>query len=78
MPLSKAAALLAAAALLCAATAAAQQTACAPTCVLTQCPCYGGQVDDGSYARPPGCVAQVPIRYNAGRGRMLESACSHG
>ncbi len=41
--------------------AAAAPAACtaSPMCNLSQCPCYAKQVDNGGYARPPGCVAQV-------------------
>ena len=28
-------------------------------CTLTQCPCYKAQIDDATYARPPGCTAEV-------------------
>ena len=41
--------------------AAAAPAACTatPGCNLSQCPCYAKQIDNGGYARPPGCVAQA-------------------
>ena len=44
----------------CMLSAVAAQQNCPSNCVLTQCPCYSAQVDNVNYARPPGCVAQVP------------------
>ena len=53
--------------------AGAAALSCAPTCVLTQCPCYGAQVDGTTYARPPGCVAQVLFLVTASSDRCLSS-----
>ncbi len=58
MPARSAAALLAA--LVLGAAAVSAQQDCPSSCYLSQCPCYSPQVDDVNYARPPGCVAQVP------------------
>ncbi len=54
------AALLAACSVMHAAAAPAACTA-TPTCNLSQCPCYAKQVDNGQYARPPGCFAQARV-----------------
>ncbi len=32
---------------------------CPANCSLSQCPCFGGQVDASNYTRPLGCVAHV-------------------
>ena len=53
------AALLAACSVMHAAAAVPAACTTSPMCNLSQCPCYGKQVDNGQYARPPGCFAQA-------------------
>ena len=35
---------------------------CPANCSLSQCPCFGAQVDASNYTRPLGCVAHVRHR----------------
>ena len=53
------AALVAACGVMHAAAAAPAACTATPGCNLSQCPCYAKQIDNGGYARPPGCVAQA-------------------
>ena len=69
------AALLAACSVMHGASAAPAACTASPTCNLSQCPCYAKQVDNGGYARPPGCVAQARPSCMLVAGQLVVLSC---